>query len=263
MPQRVSLLFMNTPRGFSLIELMIVVVVITTAVSVSIPKLSERDATYRLEIATRRVQEDLEHARRTARFESRGVSITFDPVVASYYTWIGQPADVLPPTQPTLGGVDLDVLYSGEVEDTTIDHVVSVSANTRVAYSASGLVLARQVDLGGHPFKAALLASEFNSTPTLTFDGFGTPVSGGSVFVGVRSRGREISVQPDSGKIIVRTLAPLEVTTMKTDLATAQDADPGRDWLDLLVHGSGTVDGWAAGDAGGGGDIVILEGGGK
>jgi len=242
---------MNTPRGFSLIELMIVVVIVTTAVSVAIPQMSERDATYRLEVATRRVHEDIEHARRTARFESRGVSITFDPVVASYYTWIGQPVDVLPPTPPVVGGVDLDVLYSDNVEDTAIDRVVSVSANTRVAYSASGIILARQVDLGGHPFKTALLASDFNSTPTLTFDGFGTPVSGGSVFVGVRSRGREISVQPGSGRIMVRTLTPLEVATMNTDLGTAQGADPGRDWLDLLMPGSGNVDGGAVGGVGG------------
>lgn len=264
MPQRVSLFFMNPTRGFSLIELMIVVVVVTTAVSITVPKMSERDATYRMEIATQRVHEDIEEARRTARFESRGMSMTFDPVVASYYTWAGQPTATVPVDPGPNGGVALEVLYSQDAADTTVDRVVSVSGTTRVALTATDEVVARQIYLGGHPFKSELLASDFNSAPTLTFDGFGTPVDGGSVFLAVRNHGREIAVDPTSGRVSTRKLTPSEIATMKGSLETAQQLDPGRDWEDLLLPGMDTAAGDASGMGGGGNSETMgVQGGGK
>ncbi len=226
---------MRKARGFSLIELLVVVVVVSTAVAVAVPAMSERDAAYRLDLSTRRVHEDLTHARTTARFESRPVSITFDAVLGSYYTWPGQPAGVLETVDP-IAVPDLDTVL---VVDNVIDRVVSVSSNTRLAYSASGDVLARQVNLAGSPFKAMLLASDFGGETTLTFDGFGVPVSAGTVLIGVRTRATELAIDANSGSIVLRDLGAGEVTPLVNDLNTAQDAAGDTDWTALLEDGIG------------------------
>lgn len=225
---------MQPARGFSLIELLVVVVVVTGSVAVAIPRMTERDASYRLDLSTRRVHEDIVHAQTTARFESRPVSITFDSVLGSYYTWPGQPS---PPVEPVDPNAVPDLKTVIPVDD-VIDKVVSVSANTRIAYSASGDVLARQVNIAGSPFKAKLLSSDFGGETTLTFDGFGVPVSAGTVSIGVRKRARELAVDATGGAVVQRDLGSGEATTLSDALDDAKEAAGDPNWTEELVVGT-------------------------
>lgn len=60
------------------------------------------------------------------------------------------------------------------------------------------------VRVAASPFLAKVLSADFGGTPTLEFDGYGTPKSGGSVQVGVGSFTRTIVLDATSGKGVVQ-----------------------------------------------------------
>ncbi|HRQ71976.1 MAG TPA: prepilin-type N-terminal cleavage/methylation domain-containing protein [Phycisphaerales bacterium] len=76
------------------------------------------------------------------------------------------------------------------------------------ASSENALVILRD-----EPFRVTLLKADFNSAPVLTFNGFGVPVAGGALAVGTNTRGKSITVDPDTGAV---TTATLDAATVKS-----------------------------------------------
>ena len=60
------------------------------------------------------------------------------------------------------------------------------------------------IQLAGPPYQADLATADFAGIPTLQFDGYGNPSSGGSVQVRVADITRTVLVDPDTGKATVQ-----------------------------------------------------------
>ena len=68
------------------------------------------------------------------------------------------------------------------------------------------------IDLRAAPYHAVISAAAFQGSPSLDFDGYGTPASTGSVTVIVGSESRRIAVAPDGAVSVTRTaVVPLLV----------------------------------------------------
>ena len=75
------------------------------------------------------------------------------------------------------------------------------------------------VVLRNAPFHVSILNADFNSGSTLTFNGFGLPLAGGTVAVGTDTRGKSITVDPDTGAV---TTATLDAAVVKSLSDTAK-----------------------------------------
>lgn len=71
----------SLPRGFSLIELVLVMTIISILAAIAVPRYANALARYRADAAARRVVTDLQYAREYARSTSANVSVQFQPVV--------------------------------------------------------------------------------------------------------------------------------------------------------------------------------------
>ena len=68
----------------------------------------------------------------------------------------------------------------------------------------SNLTAAYVTELTESPYQADLISADFGGASTLTFDGYGRPVSGGVIVVRVGPNDRTISVDSESGKATVQ-----------------------------------------------------------
>lgn len=83
------------PRGFSLVEVMLVLVIISTMAAIAVPRFATAQAQYRVEIAAERLASDLEYASVLARTRGGEIKIKFikgDESDESYY-WFETVAD--------------------------------------------------------------------------------------------------------------------------------------------------------------------------
>lgn len=71
-------------RGFTLLELVVVMLVITLLSSLALPLFANSGARHRVEAASNRLVTDFNLARRHARVTSSDVSVTFEPTGSSY-----------------------------------------------------------------------------------------------------------------------------------------------------------------------------------
>jgi type II secretion system protein H len=81
---------MRRRRGFTLVEIMVVLAILGAATAISVPAFREALRADPLEDSTADVVRVLERARMTARVNGRSVTVTIDPKAARY--WISDPA---------------------------------------------------------------------------------------------------------------------------------------------------------------------------
>ena len=72
------------PAGFTLLELVIVLVILATLGAIAAPRYATALDRYHADATARRIVADLELARATARNTSASVTVTFDPGLNSY-----------------------------------------------------------------------------------------------------------------------------------------------------------------------------------
>lgn len=76
-------------RGFSLIEIMTVVVILAIIGAIAVPRYGRAATRYRVEAAAERLRADLELARESAKRQSRSVAVTFASGANSGYVITG------------------------------------------------------------------------------------------------------------------------------------------------------------------------------
>ncbi len=72
-------------RGFTLVELIMIVLIVGIVASIAIPRFASTLALQHVEAAANRIQHDLEFARRYARQSSAELTVTFDQATHSYH----------------------------------------------------------------------------------------------------------------------------------------------------------------------------------
>lgn len=77
-------------RGFSLVELIAVIVIVATLAVISVPRFSNSLALQRVEAAARRIIVDLAFAQRHAKSSNVAQTVRFDPV-SGEYSLVGMP----------------------------------------------------------------------------------------------------------------------------------------------------------------------------
>jgi prepilin-type N-terminal cleavage/methylation domain-containing protein len=80
-------------RGFSLLELTIVLIIISIVATIGSVRYAGALATYRVDAAARRLVADLSAARQRARTEGVRVYVQFDPTISTYTVMTGAEID--------------------------------------------------------------------------------------------------------------------------------------------------------------------------
>jgi len=152
---------MSQRRGFTFVELMLVLGIIAVMSAIAIPRYSRSLSRYRLELAAQRIAADLNFARSRANASSASVTVNFqvNPV---------NRIDI-----PTVTGL-------------------------KTAFTTW------QTLLGEEPYRAAITAASFSGSPTVTYNGYGTPSVGGSVTVQVAGLSKTILVNAVTGEAAVQ-----------------------------------------------------------
>jgi prepilin-type N-terminal cleavage/methylation domain-containing protein len=146
-------------RGFSLVEVVLVLAVVSVLAAVAVPRFTDFLARQRLDAACRRVVADLDYARRMARYLSKSRTVKFN-VAQGEYSLTGVP--------------DLD-------------------------RPASTYTISLRKD----PYEASILSVDIGGDTEITFNGFGTPDSGGTIRLLVGGQQKTITVDADTGRATI------------------------------------------------------------
>lgn len=156
----------GTDSGFTLVEIVIVIVVIGIAALLAIPMMSSA-ASLQIRSAANMLAADLEYAKSMAISRGQNYSVVFDKDTDSY--------KIVDP----LGNTIEHPVKKG------FDYVVSFQNESRL----------NRVDI---------TSADFGGTQTVTFDCLGSPVgSGGSVVLQADSTTKTITVEPVTGFISI------------------------------------------------------------
>lgn len=74
----------TSSTGFSLVELVVVMLVLGVIAAIAAPRFGYASATFRLEAAIQKIEADLQYASQMARSQSRTVAVVFNPANDSY-----------------------------------------------------------------------------------------------------------------------------------------------------------------------------------
>ncbi len=158
-------------RGFSLLELVMVLTIMATLAAIATPRYANAMARYRADLAARRIAADLQLAQRIARTESRSRTVQFDMEHCRY-----ELINVSNPDQPQK------------------PYLVNL---TDSPYRASQLkIQATQHNRGGNNKTATKLK--------ITFNGFGMPDDQYTIAVQSGAITRTVIVHADTGATSIR-----------------------------------------------------------
>ena len=143
-------------RGFSLLELVVVLIIMALLAAIAVPRYGHAIARQRVDAVARRIIVDLSLARRQARMAGSSQEVRFD-VAQNRYTLTGLP----------------------HLNRSSNEYAVSLSSE---------------------PYLATLLSADFDSSDTVTFDGYGVPDSGGQIVVRVGDYQKTISLDVETGE---------------------------------------------------------------
>lgn len=160
-------------RGFSLLELVVVMAIVAVVAAAAAPRFAAAAARARVEGAAQRLAADLRTARAAARASSEPVVVRFDASTASYQLAPGR----------------------GEASEAARAALAAVKAGALVS-------------LAGEPYGAVMPRVGFEGQTRLVFDGFGVAGADGAVLLRVGRQGREVRVDAGSGAITVVAAAP-------------------------------------------------------
>jgi len=164
-PDRTSRARRSIRSGFTLIEVVIVLLIVGTMAAIAMPRFARSLDRYRADASARRIVADFDQARSAARATSASVTVVFD-VAAERYS-IPELAD--------LNG------------------------------SSGGYV----VELHGGSYRCRIVSAAFDTgfesnDPTVIFDGYGRPDSGGAVVIRVGEFVRMIAIDRDSAQATIQ-----------------------------------------------------------
>lgn len=154
-------------RGFSLIELLMVMTVISAVSAIAIPRYANSLARYRVEVATQRIVADLAYARTQAQVASKSEVVNFDVATDTY-------------NLPNLASLD--------------DPLASYTVNLNIAPYHCTLVSA----LFDDP------SNPSDDVTEVTFDGYGTPDSNGNIQVTCGGITMTVVLNGDTGNATVQ-----------------------------------------------------------
>jgi prepilin-type N-terminal cleavage/methylation domain-containing protein len=147
--------------GFSLPELVTVILLIGISAAIVMPRYSAALCNYRVSAAARRLVADLAYAQSVAKSSSSTCTITFNPNANSY-----------------------------QLSGTAV-------------YGASNAT--SSVSLQADPFQATFASiSLANASPTLTFNGYGIPSTGGTIVIQSGTAQKTLTIDPDTGAAIIQ-----------------------------------------------------------
>lgn len=145
-------------RGFSLVELIMVVLIVSIVASIAIPRFASTLALQRVEAAANRIQRDLEFARRYARQSSAELTVAFDQATHSYHL-IG----VSDPNHPA----QEYVIELGEEPYQVQILAVDFDGNAKVTFDGFGAPNAGgKVEIETSGFKATVSVSKETGRPS-------------------------------------------------------------------------------------------------
>lgn len=153
-------------RGFTVIEILIVLVIITIAALTAVPMMSSASS-IQIRSASSMIAADLEYAKSMAISRGRNYSVMFDQNADSY--WI-------------------------EDMDGVIPHPVKKGFNYLVDFRGDSRL--NRVDITGASFSGG-------SPPAVTFNSMGSPDSGGTVSLEAGGTTVTITVEPITGYISI------------------------------------------------------------
>ena len=177
-PTRALRFSSNLRRAFTLIELSCVILVMGIVAAIAIPKYADSNTLYRVEIAAKRVQADIQMAQDLARTLSLSHQAVFKPGSCAY---------VIEP---------------------------SSSDPTPMEIASSG---ARITDLSQSPFGVRVMKAKFGAGSTLTIDAFGAPLNAGHLVLYANDWGALLRVGAGLGRVDITMFRlsspPFSVTT--------------------------------------------------
>lgn len=88
---------------------------------------------------------------------------------------------------------------SASASRTVIFRVSAASYDISGAAALNNASAAYSVDLTAEPYRAEIRSANFNNAPTVTFNGFGVPSTGGKVMLRSGSHTRTVVVDPSTG----------------------------------------------------------------
>jgi type II secretion system protein H len=165
--------------GFSLLELVLVVAIISVMAAIATPRFGAAHARYRVDLAARRIAADIAYAQMVARRNSTRQEIIFD-IASDSYTLPGV-ADIDRPV--TDYAVDLaDTKYRVDLVSASFENADGYISTDRMSFTMWGSPQSGHPS-GGHPFAALV---------------------DGSVVIALGSESRTINIAPVTGTVSIQ-----------------------------------------------------------